>query len=268
MAGQIKLSYPQTKGFWEVPVLYEDEALFILDKPAGLSIGHEEGCQDPDLIEILHKAIHEGKPWVGEHRVSFLRPAHRIDANASGILIFAKAPESLAALANAFGSEQVRRQYLALIQGSPVGNQFDVQGKIAPHPETPGLMRIDPRNGKKSHTQFEVVERFSHWTVLGCVSEPDRLHQVRLHLRYAQFPVVGDSLYRGGILRLSSIKPNFRLKPKDTERPLMNRPAVHLEKIQLKHPLTGAPLEITAPLPKDISVALKYLRKYAGTGLA
>jgi len=121
---------------------------------------------------------------------------------------------------------------------------------------------VDPKNGKKSKTQFEVLEIFSGWMLLRCLPLIERAHQIRVHLRHAGFPIVGDGLYGGKPLWLSRIKPNYRLKPGKEERPLLSRVALHAESLELTHPVTTEPLTITADLPKDFKVALKYLRQF------
>ena len=155
---------------------------------------------------------------------------------------------------------------MAIVHGAPEEKEFELEAKIAPHPEREEMMRVDSRFGKKSRTTFKIIEEFRGWTLVQCFPQPDRPHQVRLHLKYKRLPVTGDPIYPGGPLRLSSIKPNFRLKPHDAERPLMNRPAVHLEELAFQHPLTEIRVAIQAALPKDMAVALKYLRKYAARG--
>jgi 23S rRNA-/tRNA-specific pseudouridylate synthase len=124
-------------------------------------------------------------------------------------------------------------------------------------------MRVDPRGGKHALTAFEVRERFSRYTVLQCEPLTNRSHQVRVHLRHAGLPAVGDDLYGGRPLLLSRLKPQYRLKPNHTERPLIARPALHAEALTLPHPVTNQPLAITSPWPKDLTVAVKYLRRYA-----
>ena len=90
-----------------------------------------------------------------------------------------------------------------------------------------------------------------------------RTHQIRVHLGQVDLPIVADALYGGKKLWLSRLKSDYRLKPGREERPLLGRVALHSEEIKLPHPLTGEPLTITAPLPKDLKVALKYLRLHA-----
>jgi 23S rRNA-/tRNA-specific pseudouridylate synthase len=112
-------------------------------------------------------------------------------------------------------------------------------------------------------TLFHVRERFDGWTWLECRPLTGRPHQIRVHLRASNLPIVGDSVYGGKPLWLSRLKADYRLKPDKTERPLIGRLALHAEELVLAHPATGKVVSIQAPLPKDISVGLKYLRRYA-----
>jgi 23S rRNA-/tRNA-specific pseudouridylate synthase len=124
-------------------------------------------------------------------------------------------------------------------------------------------MRVDSQHGKRSQTVFEVREKFAGYTLLQCEALTRRLHQIRVHLRYAGLSAVGDMAYGGRPLLLSSLKAAYRLKPNHIERPLISRAAIHAESLTLPHPITGETVNITAPWPKDLIVAVKYLRRYA-----
>ena len=124
-------------------------------------------------------------------------------------------------------------------------------------------MRVDPKSGKKSKTEFEVLEKFKSYTLLRCRPLTGRTHQIRVHAKKAGFPIAGDDLYGGTDLLLSKLKGDYRLKPGKTERPLIDRVALHAQQLTIVHPVTGATTVIKAELPKDLSVALKYLRRYA-----
>jgi 23S rRNA-/tRNA-specific pseudouridylate synthase len=124
-------------------------------------------------------------------------------------------------------------------------------------------MRVDSRRGKRARTLFRVRERFSGCTLLEAVPLTSRTHQIRAHLRYKGLPLVGDSLYGGKPLLLSRLKSHYRLKPTHSERPLLNRVSLHAEELSLPHPGTGETLLISSACPKDLAVALKYLRRYA-----
>jgi len=263
----IKLSSPATREFWEIPVLFEDEHLLALDKSAGLLTSPDRfDLARPSLMTLLHAGIAAGKPWAAGRGLTYLMNAHRLDAEISGVLLLAKSKPVLVALANLFGTEKPRRQYVALADGTPKEDRFDIDTKLAPHPGRPGLMCVDAKSGKSARTVFEVLERFSRATLLKCEPLIERPHQIRVHLCHARLRLVGDELYGGKPLWLSRIKPGYRLKEGRTERPLISRAALHAGQLALPHPVTGELLTITAPWPKDLSVAVKYLRQFAGFG--
>ena len=264
MSATIKVSSPATHEFWEIPILYEDAHLLALDKPSGLLTSPDRRSPDrPSLIKLLHAGIERGAPWAMEGGRSYLMPAHRLDFEMSGVLLLAKSKPMLVMLANWFGAENPGKKHLALVQDTPAEDLFKIEAKLAPHPVRSGLMRVDPRSGKRSVTVFEVRERFAGFALLQCELLTDRAHQVRVHFRHAGMAVVGDQMYGGRPLLLSRLKRNYRLKPNHVERPLIARTAIHAEALALPHPVTNEPLTITSPWPKDLAVGVKYLRKYA-----
>ncbi len=260
----IKLSSPDTREFWEIPVLFEDEHLLALDKPAGLLTSPDRyDPARPSLLKLLHGAIAAGKPWARARGLRYLANAHRLELGTSGVILLAKAKTILIALANHFGAEKPQRTYVALVQGAPAEERFEVNAPLAPFPGRPGVMRFDPRHGKRARTLFEVRERFQGWTLLSCRPLTSRAHQIEAHLGHARLPISGDRPYGGRPLLLSNLKSDYRLKEGRDERPLIAGIALHAEQLALPHPVTSNRLSITAPWPKDLTVAVKYLRRYA-----
>jgi RluA family pseudouridine synthase len=261
----IKLSSPATNEFWEIPIVFEDEHLLALDKPSGLLTSPDRYDPNrPNLMKLLHAGIAESKPWARERGLNYLSNAHRLDFETSGVILLAKNKEVLVQLADLFGAEKPAKKYVALVQGTPIEDEFEIDARLSPHPVKLGFMRVDPKNGKKSRTKFSVMEKFSRWTLIRCEPFTGRTHQIRIHLRHAGVPIVGDELYGGKPLWLSRLKPSYRLKPGKEERPLLARVALHAEQLELKHPVTSELVSITAPWPKDFNVAVKYLRQFAG----
>lgn len=266
MLAPIKLSSPATREFWEIPVLFEDAHLLALDKPAGLPASPDGANPErPALLPLLHAAIAAGKPWAREHRVTFVMSAHPLDPEASGVLLCAKSKSALVTLADFFGAGKAGLKFLTLAQGAAADDCFEIDAKLAPHPVRPDLMRVDPAGGKRARTRVEVIEKFSGYALLRCEPLPLRRHQIRAHLGHAGWRVVGDPLYGGKPLWLSRLKTDYRLKEGREERPLLARPALHAEELSLPHPVTGEAVTITAPWPKDLTVAVKYLRRYASS---
>lgn len=260
----LKLSSPATQEYWEVPVLYEDEHLMAIEKPSGLLTSPDRyDPERPNLMRLLHGHIARGVPWAKQRGLTYLANVHRLDFETSGVLLLARTKPALTTMANLFGCEKPEKVYFAIAQGSPVEDVFEVDAKLAPHPTRPGVMRVDPKSGKKSRTEFKVVTRFRGFTALECRPRTGRTHQIRIHLRWLQMPLVGDRVYGGGPLWLSNIKSDYRARKTKEEQPMLGRVALHARSLGFEHPVTGEPLLIESPLPKDLRVALKYLERYA-----
>ena len=266
MSTAIKLSSPATREFWEIPILFEDEFVLALDKPAGLLTSPDRyDSSRPNLMKLLHTGIAQEKSWARERHLEYLSNAHRLDFETSGVILLAKSKPVLVSLADLFGSQKPLKQYTALAAGVPPGDQFEVDAPLAPHPAKPGVMRVDPKNGKKSKTKFEVMENFPRfgYALLKCEPLTGRTHQIRVHAAHVGLKLVGDVLYGGKPLWLSRLKKDYHLKPGQEERPLIFRVALHAERLQLPHPVRGETITISAPWPNDMAVGIKYLRKFA-----
>jgi len=161
-----------------------------------------------------------------------------------------------------FSMEKPAQRYVALVHGTPVQDRFAVNARLGPNPARPGMSRVNPK-GKKAETVFEVAEKFRDHTLLRCLPRTARPHQLRVHLQNSGLRIVGDELYGGKPLLLSRLKREYRLKPGREERPLIARVALHAEELTLPHPVTGELVTLSAPWPKDLRVALKYLREFA-----
>ena len=266
MSAVIKLSSPATREFWEIAVLFEDEFLLALDKPACLLTSPDRyDPERPNLMKLLHSGIAAQKPWARERNLTYLSNAHRLDFETSGVILLAKTKPVLIKLADKFGAEKPAKKYAALVSGVPPENQFEIDAPLSAHPLKLGLMRVDHKNGKKSKTKFEVRENFPQfgYALLDCFPLTGRTHQIRVHAAHAGLKIIGDTQYGGKPLWLSRLKKDYVLKPGREERPLISRVALHAEQLQLPHPISGESLTITASWANDMTVALKYLRKFA-----
>ncbi len=262
----IKLSAGAGRGFWEVPVLAEDAHLLALDKPAGLLVSPDRYDRErPNLMRLLHEGIEARKPWAGGRAIIYLANAHRLDFETSGVLLLAKDRPTLVHLAEMFGNGVPSKTYLALVSGSPPP-EFEIDLKLRPDREDPSRMRW-ATDGKKALTRFVVREDFGGMALVECRPETGRTHQIRVHLMAAGFPILADPLYGGGRrLYLSQLKRGYRPKPGEEERALTPRLALHASRLVLPNPATGEPFAAEAPLPKDMEVALKLLRKHGHGG--
>ena len=124
-------------------------------------------------------------------------------------------------------------------------------------------MRVDPKRGKKSQTEFQVLEKFIGYTLVRCEPLTGRTHQIRVHLSHLGLPIISDELYGGHPLLLSQLPRDYRPSRERQEQPLIRRVGLHAESLIIAHPGTKAPIKIEAAWPDDFDVALKYLRKFA-----
>jgi 23S rRNA pseudouridine1911/1915/1917 synthase len=248
----------------ELPILLLDDHLLIVNKPAGLAVTLSPEQPEPSaLLPLLHDAVTHHKPWAVKMGLDYLMSAHRLEAQCTGVLILARSRDVLAVLADQFGSGQAQQQHLALVRGGPKENEFELTAKLVPHPDRPGQMKSDSKLGKSYRTRCEVLERFRHYTLMRCLPFPGRPGQIAAHLRHARLPLVADPDRGGAGLLLSELKRDYVPKKDQPERPLIGRPALHLESIRCTHPVNGSQLDISAPPPNDLAVALKYLRQFA-----
>lgn len=259
----IRISSPATRESWALPVVYEDEHLLAINKPARLlSSPDRYDAQRPNLMRLLHEGVAAGKPWAAARKLDYLANAHRLDFETTGVFLLAKNRPALVVLANHFGSEIPHKTYVALAQGNPPDKSFTVDASLAEDRFHPGMMRVS-RGGKKSATDFTVLERFAGCCLIEARPRTGRTHQIRIHLQHAGHPIFGDAAYGGGELRLSSLKRKYHRRADGTERPLVSSLALHAWRLELPHPVTGDPVLIEAPWTVEIEVALKYLRRYA-----
>ncbi|HEY3861907.1 MAG TPA: RNA pseudouridine synthase [Verrucomicrobiae bacterium] len=271
MSEIIKLSSPATSEFWKISILYEDAHLLALDKPAGLLVSPDRyDPARPNLMKLLHRDVERGAAWAKERGIQYLMNAHRLDFPTSGVLLLAKDKPTLVALASRFGSEKPLKVYAALVRGAAKESAFECDAMLGPHPLRPAYIRVDPRNGKRARTAFSVRESFDGYQLLECRPLTGRTHQIRAHLKHLRLPIVGDDVYGGAPLWLSTLKSSYHLKPGREERPLIARAALHAEQLTIHRASAenGASASeavyVMAPWPKDLLVSVKYLRRYSG----
>lgn len=222
----------------DVPIVYEDEDIIIVDKPAGLVVHPGAGNHEHTLVNGLLGKYELG----GDDEV---RPglAHRIDKDTSGLLAVAKSESALLNLQEQLRTHAMRREYLALADGIIEEARGKIIAPLARSRENRLKQAVD-LSGKMAITHFEVIRRFpfAKATLLRCVLETGRTHQIRAHLEYIKHPIIGDPLYGKGNRRLGA-----------------NRQLLHAEKLILTHPRTGERMEFYCPLPKDFQSILDSL---------
>ena len=215
-------------------IVFEDAALIVIDKPAGLVVHPGAGQPDRTLLNALlaHAPALAGVPRGGI--------VHRLDKDTSGLLVVAKTEAAQADLVRQLQARTVKRTYLALARGR-VERSGSVDAPIGRHPVRRTRMAVVAR-GKPALTHYRVREAFAHHTLLECDLETGRTHQIRVHLAEIGHPIEGDPAYAGRGARL------------------IERQALHAWKLAFVHPRTGAALRFESPLPADFRALLERLR--------
>jgi len=221
-------------------VVYEDEHLLAVDKPAGMvvhpAVGHASGTLVNALLAYCPQVADVG----GLERAGIV---HRLDKDTSGLLLVAKDPQTHGALQRQFKRRQVRKTYLALVEGRVHPREGVIEAPVGRDRRARKRMAVT-RTGRPATTQYRVVEVFRDHTLLEVRPHTGRTHQVRVHLAWLGYPVVGDRVYGHRRQRL-----------------LSNRHFLHARELRFVHPATGEELTLTAPLPPELKTVLARLRE-------
>jgi 23S rRNA pseudouridine1911/1915/1917 synthase len=256
----------------ELPVLYEDAEVLVVDKPAGIAVEPERwergnACVAGALLELalgrsgLDPALPD-EPMTG---LDFRpRLVHRIDKDTSGALLVAKNLESERRLREAFEERRIDKIYLALVEGEhPLAADETeiIDLPIAPDLRRSGKMRVH-ESGKEAQTRVRVAQRYAGYTLMACEPLSGRTHQIRVHLSASGFPLVVDPLYgRQDAFNLSTFKRGYRPKRGQVEKPLIERLTLHAASIGFPDQ-EGRQVSVDAPLAKDLDRTLKQLGKW------
>src|ERR671925_127603 len=227
----------------ELSILYEDADLLVINKPAGLLVIPDRwDASKPTVVKLARAYLNAQATAKGMIAAEPPRiwVVHRLDRDTSGVLILAKTDRVHAALSQQFEHGEVLKTYLALVSGQGVRADGVIRLPIGPHPQRPGLMAIQRRHGKSALTRYSVLERFRSFTLLDVRPQTGRTHQIRVHLRAIGHPLAIDQLYgdREALL-LSALKPSYRPKAGEEERPIMARLTLHAQALELTHPGHG-----------------------------
>nr|WP_321286161.1 RluA family pseudouridine synthase [Alcaligenes phenolicus] len=222
------------------PVVFEDEHLMVIDKPAGVAVHGGSGVSF-GVIEQL-RAARPQEP--------FLELAHRLDRDTSGLLIIAKRRAALVGLHDMFREIRARKFYWALVQGDWVNDRQHIRFPLLRWLTESGERRVkvDP-TGKPAHTIITMQRRFGRFTLVQAELKTGRTHQIRVHLAHSGFPIVGDDKYGDDAIRDQFARQGFK------------RMFLHSGRLEFNHPVTGQPLALEAALPAACQAVLERLEK-------
>jgi 23S rRNA pseudouridine1911/1915/1917 synthase len=238
-------------------IVYEDDALVVIDKPAGLVVHPGAGHATGTLVNAL--IAHCGTSLSGIGGVARPGIVHRLDKDTSGLLVVAKTDQAHHALADQFADHgrtgELERGYLALVWGAPERTHGKIDAPIGRHPTSRTKMAVLPAGkGREAVTHWRVLATFGRGdepiaSLLECTLETGRTHQVRVHLAHIGHPLIGDPLYGQGF------KSKLRKLPEPLHGKLatLDRQALHAEILAFEHPVTGTLLKFNSPLPADLA---------------
>ena len=243
-----------------IDVIYEDESLVVVNKPAGMVVHPGHGNYSGTLLNGL---LHHFKqlPKNTNDRPGLV---HRIDKDTSGLLVVAKTEFAMTHLAKQFYDKTTERQYSALVWGDFEEDTGTYTGAIGRHPKNRLQMAVyeDNSQGKEAVTHYKVVERFGYVSLLECQLETGRTHQIRAHMKHYGHTLFNDARYGGNAILKGTSFTKYRQFVENCFR-LLPRQALHAKTLGFIHPKTGKRMQFDSPIPEDFTLALKKWRQYA-----
>lgn len=223
----------------DLDIVYEDDDLLVINKPSGLVVHPAPGHYQDTLVNGLLAYSNKLSDINGEFRPGIV---HRIDKDTSGLLVVCKNNESHEELANQLSDKTLFRQYLAIVHGEIEEDEGEIIAPIGRDPRDRVKMAVVAKNSKEAQTNFKVLERYEHYTLVSCNLLTGRTHQIRVHFDFINYPLVGDPLY--------GIKPTIDTKGQ----------ALHAYKLGFIHPRSGEYMEFEAKPPQEFVDTLNQIK--------
>lgn len=234
-------------------IVYEDNVLMVVNKPAGLVVHPGAGN--------FHGTLINGIAWHLRNLSSFdpndpaVGLVHRIDKDTSGLLVIAKTADAKTSLGKQFFNKTTHRSYNALVWGNFLEDEGRIEGNIARDPKDRLRMTVFPPEseiGKPAVTHYKVIERFGYTTLIECILETGRTHQIRAHMKHIGHPLFGDERYGGTEILRGQHSSSYRAFIHNCLA-ICNRQALHARTLGFIHPVTGEQMDFTSDLPSDLS---------------
>ena len=242
-------------------IVYEDDYVLVVNKPAGLVVHPGHGNYHGTLVNALAWHFRNNPDYdVSDPRLGLV---HRIDKDTSGLLVVAKTPDAKTHLGNQFFHKTTRREYVAVIWGEMPQKEGTIVGNIARNPRNKLQMAVfsDPNIGKHAVTHYQTIESFGYVSVVKCVLETGRTHQIRVHMQSQGHPLFNDARYGGDrILKGTTFAKYTRFVENCFQ--ICPRQALHARTLGFVHPHTGKQMDFECPVPPDMTALIDKWRDY------
>ena len=247
----------------DLNIFFEDDEVLIINKPPGLVVHPASGNYSGTLINGVAYYLHEKNQAITEETLPRFGLVHRIDKNTSGLLVLAKTSRAVASLAKQFFEHTVKRQYIALVWGDLKEDSGTIYAHVGRHQRFRKLFEAYPEgdHGKEAITHYEVIERFGYVTLVRCVLETGRTHQIRVHMKFIGHPLFNDETYGGDKILKGTIFSKYKQFVENCFT-ICQRQALHAKTIGFMHPVTGDEMLFDSELPEDMQEVITKWRNY------
>ncbi len=247
-------------------IFYEDDDLMIINKPAGMVVHPGSGNYSGTLLNGVAFYLKQKSPGISEETLPRFGLVHRIDKNTSGLVVLAKTDVAMRQLAKQFFDHTVRRQYVALVWGDLKDDEGTIVAHVGRHQRFRKLFEAYPDgdHGKEAITHYKVLERFGYVTLVECVLETGRTHQIRVHMKHIGHPLFNDDFYGGDKIVKGTVYSKYK-QFVDNCFALCPRQALHAKTLGFVHPSTGKELFFDTALPEDMNQVIERWRQYSSS---
>ncbi|MGF1557922.1 MAG: RluA family pseudouridine synthase [Flavobacteriaceae bacterium] len=241
-------------------IVYEDDVLLVVNKPAGMVVHPGHGNYSGTLINaLLHHS--DQLPVNSNERPGLV---HRIDKDTSGLLLVAKTEAAMTHLAKQFFDKTSEREYVALVWGNMENDEGTIEGNIARHPKNRLEMHVFPEGneGKEAVTHYKVIERLGYVTLVSCKLETGRTHQIRVHMKFIGHTLFNDERYGGEKILKGTTFTKYKQFVENAFK-ILPRQALHAKTLGFVHPVTGKMMRFDSEIPQDMAECIEKWRTYA-----
>ena len=245
-------------------IVYEDDDLFIVNKPVGMVVHPGSGNPDGTLINAVAYYLKQQQPDLDESTLTRFGMVHRIDKNTSGLIVLAKTQKAMSDLAKQFFNHTVHRRYVALVWGNFDEQEGTVRGHVGRHQRFRKLFTTYPDGeyGKEAITHYKVLENFNYVTLVECRLETGRTHQIRVHMQHIGHPLFNDDFYGGDRIVKGTVYTKYK-QFVDNCFSICSRQALHAKELGFIHPRTREAMLFKSELPDDMTEVIEKWRKYS-----